>query len=333
MCAFLLQVSEIYSVSCYPSNIAAAPLAIPTPPLSGFSYLSSLHRGDIVELQGPSGSGKSHLLYYLICSCILPLRLGGWNKVSVVFDTDGTFDIHRLQTLLRGRLKHNFLSDERSTGQIISVALRNLHIFRPNSSSQLAAGLANLSTYHVSNLPTSEIALLAIDSVSAFNWLDRFAIEQRNTAPSPTVAAPLPTYAAHPHQTVLTALWRFRRSHYPVTVLVNRAIGTTSSGVHPAFQLYKQGLPSFPTRSCSYPDRSDGTNLLTHQVILNLACVVPSHGTNGGQRTPSVVRQVDIHVQVKIGVDHVESLVMKINPDRVVISMPDDAHTPESEER
>ncbi|KAI0257603.1 hypothetical protein BJV78DRAFT_1278098 [Lactifluus subvellereus] len=307
-------------------STSAAPLGIPTPPLSGFSYLSSLHRGDILELLGPSGSGKSHLLYYLICSCILPLRFGGWNKVSVVFDTDGTFDIHRLQTLLRGRLKHNFPSDEHSTGQIISVALRNVHIFRPNSSSQLAAGLANLSTYHMSNLPTSEIALLAIDSVSAFYWLDRFAMEQHNTAPSATVAAQLPTHTVHPHQTVFTALWTFRRSHCPVVVIVNREIGPTGSGVHPAFQLYKQRLPSFP-------DRSDGTHLLTHQITLNLAHVVPSHGTNDGQRTSSVVRRVYIHIQIKTGVDHAESLVMQINPERVVITMPDDAHTPESEEK
>jgi DNA-repair protein XRCC2 len=302
-------------------NTASAPTGIPTPPFSGLSYLSSLHRGDILEIQGSSGSGKSHLLYYLICSCILPLRFGGWNKITVVFDTDRTFDIHRLETILRGRLIHIFSSDQSSTGQVISVALHNVHIFRPQSSYQLAAGLANLSSYHMSNLPTSEIALLAIDSLGSFFWQDRFAIErQSNTNP---LATPIHTPSTHPLQTVLTALSSFRKSHHPVTIIVNRELGPADS-VRLPFQLYKEPLPSFPNRI--FPGPTDGTHFLTHRINLNLARVVPSpHNVKDEKRNASLTRRIDVHVQIKTGVDHVESLLMQINSDQVVIIMTHDA--------
>jgi hypothetical protein len=178
----------------------------------------------------------------------------------------------------------------------------------------------------MSNLPTSEIALLAIDSLGSFYWPDRFAMEHLNTAP-----LAIPTPSIHPLQTVLTALRAFRRSHYPVVVIVNQEAGPISS-VRSAFQLYKGSLPSFQTRSCSFPDSSDGTHLLTHQISLNLARVVPSlHSVKDEQRTVSLVRRVDIDVQVKTGADHAESLLMQISPEQVII-MPDDAYAPDNDE-
>lgn len=293
-----------------------------------------LRRGDVVEIQGPSGSGKTHLLYHLICSCILPLRLGGWNKISVVFDTDGTFDIHRLQTLLRTRLPHSLL-DENTTERIISVALRNVHTFRPKSSAQLAAGLANLSLYHMRSLPTSEIALLAIDSASSFHWFDRLAAEQRHLI---SLATPPPTPSNNPFQTILTALWSFRRSHYPVILILNWGLGPfPAAGNFPALQLYPLLFPHFPTivnRASLFPDPSHTTPLfLTHQITLDLTRVVPSsHSAADEQRSTSLGRQVDIHVHVKTAVDHAE-LLMQIHPEQVIITAPDVAYATDSEEQ
>jgi DNA-repair protein XRCC2 len=310
-------------------NTAAAPTGIPTQPFPGLSYLSSLHRGDIVEIQGPSGSGKTHLLYYLICSCILPLRFGGWNKVSVVFDTDGTFDIHRLQTLLRTRLPPNFPSDPNTPGQIISVALRNVHIFRPKSSSQLAAGLANLSSYHVCNLPTSEIALLAVDSASSFYWLDRLAAERHTSPHLMNPATPLPTTSNSPLPTILTALRSFHRSHYPVILILNWVPSPISAaGNVPAVQLYKQHLPSSSTlvnRTSLFPDHGRVMPFLTHQITLDLTRIIPSSHSEE-QRIASLTH-VDIRVHVKTAVDHTELLLMQINPERVIITMADTAYT------
>ncbi|KAH9985403.1 hypothetical protein BJV74DRAFT_886278 [Russula compacta] len=317
-------------------STSAASTGIPTPPLPGFC-LSSLRRGDVVEIQGPSGSGKTHLLYHLICSCILPLRFGGWNKVSVVFDTDGTFDIHRLQTLLRTHLSHSLFADEITTERIISVALRNVHTFRAKSSAQLAAGLANLSLYHMRSLPTSEIALLAIDSASSFHWFDRLATEQRISGRLMSLATPPPTPSNNPSQTILTTLWNFRRSHYPVILVLNWGLGPfPAAGNFPA-QLYPQLLPPFSTlmnRASFFPDPSHTTPLfLTHQITLDLTRVVPfSHSAADEQRSTSFGRQVDIHVHVKTAVDHAD-LLMQIHPEQVIITVPDIPYATGSEEQ
>ncbi|KAI9457729.1 hypothetical protein F5148DRAFT_341255 [Russula earlei] len=292
-----------------------ASTGIPTPPFPGLSCLSSLHRGDVIEVRGPPGSGKTHLLYYLICSCILPLRFGGWNKVSIVFDTDGTFDIHRLRTLLRARLPDSFSSDEIATGQI--VALRNIHIFRPKSSSQLAAGLANLSSYHMRNLPTSEIALLAIDSASSFYWLDCVEAEQLASAHPISLATPL---------SIVRSLWDFRRSHYPVTVILTWGQSPTSAARNDPLQLYGLSLPSFPTsvnRISSIP-KSSHDFFLTHQITLDLIRIVPpSHNAANEQEMSSLPQHLDIHVHVKTAINHTELLHMQINSQQVLITISD----------
>jgi DNA-repair protein XRCC2 len=273
-----------------------------------------------VEIEGPSGSGKTHLLYYLICSCVLPLRFGGWNKVSAVFDTDGVFDISRLQTLLRARLPHSSC-DENIREQIISVALRNVHIFRPKTSPQLAAGLANLSSYHNRGLPTSEIALLAIDSARSFHWLDRSTAEQ-----SHVMNIPAPTTSNNSHQAIFTALWSFRRSHYPIIVIINGGPSLISMASNvPAFQLYK---PFLPSRTSSFPDHGHATSpFLTHQITLNLTRVEPSSDSAAyEQGMLTLARHIDIHVHVKTAVNRNELLHMQINPEQVIITMADVAH-------
>ena len=237
-----------------------------------------------------------------------------------MFDTDGTFDVHRLQTLLQTRLPHSFSSDETAHGQIISVALRNVHIFRPKSSSQLAAGLANLSSYHMCNLPTSEIALLAVDSASSFYWPDRLASE-RQTPHFMNPAAPPLTTSNNPLQTILTALWSFHRSHYPVILILNWVPSPISAaGSLPAVQLYKQHFPSSSTlvsRTSLFPDHSRPMHFLTHQITLDL----PSSHNVVDEQGKASLSHVDVRVHVKTAVDHTELLLMQINPEQVIITV------------
>ena len=254
-----------------------------------------------------------------------------------MFDTDGTFDIHRLQTLLRMRLPHSFPSDENTPGQIISVALRNVHIFRPKSSSQLAAGLANLSSYHVCNLPTSEIALLAVDSASSYYWLDRLAAERHIPPRVMDPATPLPTTSNNPLQTILTALRSFHRTHYPVILILNWVPSPISAaGNIPAVQLYKQYLPSSSTlvnRTSLFPDHNRAMHFfLTHQITLDLTCIVPSSRNAVDEQRIASLTHVDIHVHVKTAVDHTELLHMQITPEQVIITTADTAYTSDREE-
>jgi DNA-repair protein XRCC2 len=282
-----------------------------------------------VAIEGPSGSGKTHLLYYLICSCVLPHRFGGWNKVSVVFDTDGVFDVHRLQTLLRARLPHS--CDESIREQIISVALRNVHIFRPKSSPQLAAGLANLSSYHKHCLPTSEIALLAIDSARSFYWPDRLTAEQSHIM---NIVTPPPTTSNNPHQAIRTALWSFRRSHYPIIAILNwgPSLISVASNV-PAFQLYK---PFLPSRTNFFPYHTHVTSpFLTHQITLSSTRVGPSSDSVANEQGVTLPRYIDVHVHIKtktaVNRNELELLHMQITPEQVIITMADVAYAADSE--
>lgn len=176
----------------------------------------------------------------------------------------------------------------------------------------------------MSNLPTSEIALLAIDSIDAFHWMDRFALERRRSIPN------LPQIAH-------TALRNFHRSHRPIILITS-----WGPGVRAAFQLCKLRLPSFPTlmnRAWPLPEAINDTHIaLTHQITLELTrASPPPRNVAAGedenvQRMSSLVRHVDILAHVKVAGEQGELLVMQISQDRVVISMFDDS-APVSEEQ
>lgn len=264
--------AQIPTLDAYFSSAATQP--------SGLPALTSFNRGDVIEIQGPPASGKSHLLYYLLITCIMPqhyqsTNLGGWGKAAILFDTENSFDIRRFNTLLVSRLTRLLSSVFDTTPDIVqSVAdksLTRLHIFRPTSSVHLAASIIHLPKYHTDVLPDAEIGMISIDSVSSFYWVDRFTVEQMRSAQSNT------TYVS-PLQHVLTALQSFRITHGHVTVLnnwgLNHNIGPDSSSTA---QFYVQHLHPFPApfnnpHAASAPDASSSLSL-THHITLSCAAV------------------------------------------------------------
>lgn len=129
--------------------------------------------GEVVELYGAEGTGKTELLYHLLCRCVLPVESGGL-EVDVVFvDTDYSLDMLRLVSILDSRL-----SAARSTGSpsvgadeaVLRSCLSRLLVVHCSSSSQLLLTLHFLETTLTSR---PSLALLLIDSISAFYWLDR----------------------------------------------------------------------------------------------------------------------------------------------------------------
>lgn len=208
------------------------------------STRSLLSCGDVVEIQGPTSSGKTHLLYSLLITCVLPhthdsTALGGWAKAGVVFDTDGSFDMSRFHQLLLGHLML-LLSDPDIANSIAQESLGRLHIFRPASSSQLAATIAHLPKYHLAYSPRVPIGLVAVDSLSSYYWSDRFTSEQQTVREKDTPGLPL---ALH-H--VLNALKMFHSMHGSAVVLNNW-------GLHPISNtspvVYKQHLHHFAKSS------------------------------------------------------------------------------------
>jgi DNA-repair protein XRCC2 len=220
------------------------------------STLSSFNRGDVIEIQGPPASGKTHLLYHLIITSITPAttQLGGWDKAAVIFDTDGTFNVSRLHELLIGRLVRLFPTDpaaNMSAEDLARTVMEKVHIFRPTSSAQLAISLLNLPAYHMAHLPHDEIGFLAIDSISSFYWPDRFTLEQINSSGNTTGGK---LSVASPLHHVLTSLQKIRLSHGPVIALTNWGLNPltkpTQDSAPPTF--YKQHLYPFPTLPKQY---------------------------------------------------------------------------------
>ncbi|EIN14184.1 hypothetical protein PUNSTDRAFT_38523, partial [Punctularia strigosozonata HHB-11173 SS5] len=224
------------------------------------SLHSSLNRGDVLEIQGPASSGKTHFIYHLTSICLLPdhldgHRLGGWNKAAVVFDCDDAFDVIRFKQLLDSQISHLIArssagasesgpvrADEQQREKLVTDCLQHLHVFRPTSTLQLAATILNLPSYHLENDPDVEIGLLAVDSISAFYWPDRFTVEQLCLGENISLKD---LGSLNPLHHVLKALQRFRLSHGVITVLTNWGLHplATPSGPSP---FYRQHLRPFP---------------------------------------------------------------------------------------
>ncbi|XP_074549237.1 DNA repair protein XRCC2 [Halichoeres trimaculatus] len=131
------------------------------------------NHGEVVELYGAEGTGKTELLYHLLCRCVLPMDSGGL-EVDVVFvDTDYTLDMFRLVSILDSRLSAAHSSGLPSAGAdeaVLRSCLSRLLVVHCSSSSQLLLTLHFLETTLTSR---PSLALLLIDSISAFYWLDR----------------------------------------------------------------------------------------------------------------------------------------------------------------
>ncbi|TFY71048.1 hypothetical protein EVG20_g1946 [Dentipellis fragilis] len=319
------------------SSLPLGPTGLPGAPL---------RRGDVIEIQGSASSGKTHLLYHLLVTCVIPSEprlLNGWNKAAVVFDLDGTFDIRRFRQLVLSRItqQHSpYALDQTGAAAVVSQSMRNLRVFRPSSSLQLVANLHSLPLYHASDLPSSEIALLVIDSVSAFYWQDRFSFEDlrprqshlsTGTRPAMTDAGsgtPASLSATNIVYHILQALQKFQLSHVPVTVLSNW-------GLHPIRQhhandrsagpSYGQHLHPFPAVDLHHPPisawdilpTSDVRLNLTHQITLRPAGTsqCPS-GAAWSRRGGSEEQRLKGYVRTN-GVTEVQTFSLRIESDTV----------------
>lgn len=128
--------------------------------ISGLDSLldgAPLRAGDIVELQGVAGTGKTQLLLYLSMTAILPRRcgtaqVGGKQAMVVWLDCTLRFDIRKLASMCRGHLK-NMLGDldGKVLDREVERCMKRFVLFEPNSMLQLAATVQMLPDWYKEN--------------------------------------------------------------------------------------------------------------------------------------------------------------------------------------
>lgn len=177
--------------------------------------------GHLIHIHGHPGSGKTHILYYLLASC---------TGAAIVFDMDGKFSMSRFKHLLLSS-KVRRIEALRIEGRTPDKAknLDHIHIFRPTSSDQLAVTLAHLPKYHAKHFPDMALEMVAIHSLDAFYWLDRFKAEQLQ---SPN----------HSLQNIYSILQTIRFTLGSVVVLTDWGLGQSQhlhpqDNIHPKYQI------------------------------------------------------------------------------------------------
>lgn len=143
-------------------------------------------RPSVVQLtdKTPTG-GKTSLCYLITIIAVLPQDYNGKEHAVIWLDTDARFSAVRLQSVLIHHLSNTFpgLSSSESNA-ICHEALRHVHLFRPQSSSQLVATLVSLPGYLLGTGGSSthfsasrSLGLLVLDSATAFYQQDCFEAE------------------------------------------------------------------------------------------------------------------------------------------------------------
>ncbi|KNA10514.1 hypothetical protein SOVF_143750 [Spinacia oleracea] len=167
----------------YLSRVSTTRLPLLLPPL----HRLPLRPGNVVEIVGPSPSGKTHILLQVAINCILPkewkgVSYGGLEQSVMFIDLDCRFDILRLLQLLKLRIYSvcqvsndlgdagNWTCDE----ELIHKCLERFLYVRCYDSLEFLATLKTLS-YQLQTRKefASKVYFMMIDSIGAYYWVDR----------------------------------------------------------------------------------------------------------------------------------------------------------------
>ncbi|KAK3166090.1 hypothetical protein QOZ80_1AG0041330 [Eleusine coracana subsp. coracana] len=166
------------------------PIVLP-PPL----HRAPLRPGNVVEIAGPSNSGKSQLLLVAAVQCILPkewegIYFGGLGKAVMFLDLDCRFDVLRLAQILRSRIEEGFSSAHPRNGELakdgtkdnfnclfeetlFSDCMQRFLYVRCYGSSEFIAALETIGSQLRDGVLDASVYFLMIDSIGAFYLMDR----------------------------------------------------------------------------------------------------------------------------------------------------------------
>ncbi|KAJ3161908.1 DNA repair protein xrcc2 [Geranomyces variabilis] len=152
--------------------------------------LPRVRTGELLDLCGPLGGGKTELIMRIITLTLLPriwtppthpasappLYLGGSNSSVLLLDSDLRFSLIALHAHLRAHvvrcLPTNHPPSESAISVLITSALTRLHLARPTSAIALVATLARAPHTFLPNA-ASLTPLIVVDGLSPFYWINR----------------------------------------------------------------------------------------------------------------------------------------------------------------
>ncbi|XP_076161245.1 X-ray repair cross complementing 2 [Ptiloglossa arizonensis] len=138
---------------------------------------------DIIEIDGERSTGKTLLLSQILAKCILPnyhgsIQIKGCNASAILINTDHHFQVSKLIDIMTNIVDTaydvSFTSETNKANHdkitVIRNSLHNLHVINCYNSEQFYLTLRTLDDIFLDN---TKIALLAIDSITAYYWQDR----------------------------------------------------------------------------------------------------------------------------------------------------------------
>ncbi|NP_001169396.1 DNA repair protein XRCC2 homolog-like [Zea mays] len=185
-----LAANETASAFLSRSLSSRPPITLP-PPL----HRAPLRPGNVVEIAGPSNSGKSHLLLMAAVQCILPkewegIYFGGLGRAVMYLDLDCRFDVLRLAQILRNRIaegcrlahlrngdpendvtKDEFQCSLQNT--LFSDCMQRFLYARCCKSPEFIDALKTVQSQSRREVSGAGIYFVMIDSIGAFYWIDR----------------------------------------------------------------------------------------------------------------------------------------------------------------
>lgn len=131
------------------------------------------------------GSGKTHLLYYIVTIAVLPrsydgVNINGKETALVVIDCEDRFNVQRLAQIIASHIssaesrRHLKESD---IDHIVRTSLDHVHLYRPQSIHSAIATIPNISSYLLSRLAhksgSRPLGSIILDGAGSFLWKSR----------------------------------------------------------------------------------------------------------------------------------------------------------------
>lgn len=132
--------------------------------------------GQIIEVTGDEGTGKTLLVTDFLARCLLPksykdIQLPGKNCGAIFVNCNHHFDLFRLAEILQYHIKENYRNLKSNIVQeIINNSLKNLAVINCYTNEQFQATLLNLESLILQETNNS---LLIMDTIASFYWIQR----------------------------------------------------------------------------------------------------------------------------------------------------------------